>query len=175
MANTTNKMQQIIRFNSLGCSRLLIRAGIDKNSVLTNHSSQKYSTVQTSSNENSQGLKVEQITIPVPWGSVRGQIFGNPKAANAKPLLCLHGYLDNSNSFRPIAPYMTKSDEYYMIALDLPGHGHSSKLPYGIPYSNKMLINTLRRCVRHLDLTKFFFFCHSYGVYMSLFVIEYNY
>ena len=90
--------------------------------------------------------------------------------SNAKPMLCLHGYLDNSNSFKPIAPYMTRTNEFYMIALDLPGHGHSSKLPNGIPYSQRLMLGSIRRCVRQLGLKDFFMFCHSYGAFMSLLV-----
>lgn len=115
-------------------------------------------------------MKIEEITIPVPWGHIKGQIFGNQSETNAKPILCLHGYLDNSNSFKPIAPYLTQSNEYYMIAIDFPGHGFSSKLPDGIPYTPKLFVSFVRRAVRHLDLKKFFFLCHSYGIGTSFMV-----
>lgn len=40
-----------------------------------------------------------------------------------QPVLCLHGWLDNANSFLPLA---TALPELPLLALDLAGHGHSS-------------------------------------------------
>lgn len=37
-------------------------------------------------------------------------------------ILCIHGWLDNANSFSPL---MQLIDDAEIIALDLPGHGHS--------------------------------------------------
>ncbi|MFI3247368.1 MAG: alpha/beta hydrolase [Ferrimonas sp.] len=49
------------------------------------------------------------------------QQWGDPQA----PLiLALHGWLDNSESFYPLVPYCVQGG-YQVIALDLPGHGHS--------------------------------------------------
>ncbi|MBX2837103.1 MAG: alpha/beta hydrolase [Gammaproteobacteria bacterium] len=47
-------------------------------------------------------------------------------------LLCLHGWLDNANSFLPMMPYLPNVD---MVAIDLPGHGYSDHLntSYSIP------------------------------------------
>lgn len=39
------------------------------------------------------------------------------------PVLCLHGWLDNANSFLPLANALP---ELPLLALDLAGHGHSS-------------------------------------------------
>lgn len=116
-------------------------------------------------------MNVEQISIPVPWGHVQGQIFGDHSRNNAKPMVCLHGYLDNSNSFKPMAPYLTKSNEFYLVSIDLPGHGLSSKLPDGIPYTPKLFVSSVRRVIRHLNLKNFYFLCHSYGNGICLLVI----
>lgn len=40
----------------------------------------------------------------------------------APRVLCLHGWLDNAASFTPLAPLLDRLD---ILALDLPGHGHS--------------------------------------------------
>ena len=40
-----------------------------------------------------------------------------------QPVLCLHGWLDNANSFLPLAQAMP---DLPLLALDLAGHGHSS-------------------------------------------------
>lgn len=39
-----------------------------------------------------------------------------------QPLLCLHGWLDNANSFLPLAAALQK---HSLFAVDLAGHGHS--------------------------------------------------
>lgn len=47
-------------------------------------------------------------------------------------LLALHGWLDNAISFVPLSEYL---QNYQIIALDLPGHGHSQHLPAGCDYA----------------------------------------
>jgi len=37
-------------------------------------------------------------------------------------ILCIHGWLDNANSFRPLLPLIQDAE---IVAIDLPGHGHS--------------------------------------------------
>lgn len=48
------------------------------------------------------------------------------------PMLALHGWLDNANSFDRIAPVLAR--RFYLIAIDLPGHGQSTHLPAGSHY-----------------------------------------
>lgn len=45
---------------------------------------------------------------------------------DAPPLLALHGWLDNAASFASLAEYLPGRR---LIALDMPGHGHSDHLP----------------------------------------------
>ena len=113
-------------------------------------------------------MEIKSFEIQVGWGQISGQIFGNNEASNSKPILALHGFLDNSNSFRPLATWLTKSNEYYLIALDLPGMGFSSKIPNGMPYSTKFFVMSLRRVVLHFNLNKFLFLCHSFGCSLAL-------
>lgn len=61
-------------------------------------------------------------------GHIAGLSVGNE---NAPVILCLHGWLDNAASFLPLFEHMltTKSrllKQYCFIAIDWPGHGHSS-------------------------------------------------
>jgi len=55
------------------------------------------------------GLRIEGLC----WG-----------AENLPPLLALHGWLDNAASFEMLAPHL---DTHYVVALDLTGHGQSSR------------------------------------------------
>jgi pimeloyl-ACP methyl ester carboxylesterase len=120
-------------------------------------------------------MEGKNFEIEVGWGQISGQIFGDPNAPNSKPILALHGFLDNSNSFRPLAPFLTQSNEYYLIAIDLPGMGFSSKIPNGIPYTTKFFVMSLRRVVLHFNLSKFLFLCHSFGCSLALAVINLNF
>jgi pimeloyl-ACP methyl ester carboxylesterase len=47
------------------------------------------------------------------------------------PVIALHGWLDNAASFTPLAPYLEGA---HLLALDLPGHGHSQHLPPSAGY-----------------------------------------
>lgn len=57
--------------------------------------------------------------------------------AQAQPrLLCLHGWLDNANSFVPMMPYLPAFD---LVAVDLPGHGYSDPLTKGYQQAEVMV------------------------------------
>ena len=114
-------------------------------------------------------MTCKEISIPMPWGCIKAQIFGDPFKKNITPMLAIHGYLDNSNSFKPLSNYLCK-DEYYMICIDMPGHGLSSKLPQGIAYTPKLFLTAVRRVVKYFQLKDFVFLTHSYGVNMGLMV-----
>lgn len=43
--------------------------------------------------------------------------------SDALRVLCLHGWLDNANSYVPMMPYLPDMD---LVAIDLVGHGHSA-------------------------------------------------
>ena len=66
---------------------------------------------------------MNEITLKIPGFSIAGLTLGKPENP---PILALHGWLDNANSFAPLAPYLQHN--FYLIAVDLPGHGHSSHL-----------------------------------------------
>ena len=51
---------------------------------------------------------------------IAAKTWGNP---NGKPILALHGWLDNANTFDKIAAHLHQ--DLYLVAIDLPGHGLS--------------------------------------------------
>lgn len=72
---------------------------------------------------------MKEFELKIPGFTIACQAFGKP---TLPILLCLHGWLDNGNSFLPLAKLL--KEKYYLIAIDLPGHGHSSHLPEGLNY-----------------------------------------
>jgi pimeloyl-ACP methyl ester carboxylesterase len=124
----------------------------------------------------------KEFQVPCGYGVIFGQVFSaqeDEDLSGKKPIISIHGYLDNSNSFKLIAESLLKNNdfEYYIISIDMPGMGFSTKLPDGIPYSPKVYQMTIRRIVKHFKLTKFTFMCHSMGcshplIYSSCFPSE---
>lgn len=64
-------------------------------------------------------------TPHVPLAALHWPAPGGPR------MLALHGWLDNAASFVPLAAHLDGLD---LVALDLPGHGHSGHRPAAAPY-----------------------------------------
>lgn len=60
-----------------------------------------------------------ELQLQTSQGTVAGLCW---RRENAPRVLCLHGWLDNAASYIPLAPLLDKLD---LVAIDLPGHGHS--------------------------------------------------
>lgn len=71
----------------------------------------------------SAGSAVE-LRLDTRSGELAALQWGDPAAP---ALLALHGWLDNAASFAAIAPLL--AGHRRVVALDLPGHGHSAHLP----------------------------------------------
>jgi pimeloyl-ACP methyl ester carboxylesterase len=100
-----------------------------------------------------------ELRIPTPLGELTALQWG---AAGAPVLLALHGWLDNAASFTRLAPLV--SSHRRVIALDLPGHGHSAHLPAGARrYHFLDQIDTVLDCADALDLDTFDLLGHSLG------------
>ncbi|XP_065332703.1 probable serine hydrolase isoform X1 [Cloeon dipterum] len=118
--------------------------------------------------------KYEEVRIPVPWGHIAGKWWG-PK--NKQPVLAMHGWLDNANSFDPLMKLMPSN--FSLLSLDLPGHGLSSHYPAGIPHHLTEDIVSLRRIIKHFGWQKVSFLCHSMGstyafIYSAIYPKEVN-
>ena len=65
-----------------------------------------------------------QCAVPLEWHvnglKLAGLSWGDP---SNRPLLALHGWLDNAASFSQLAPLLT---DFYVVAVDLTGHGQSA-------------------------------------------------
>ena len=83
-------------------------------------------------------------------------------------LVFLHGYLESCEIWNNFAELF--SDEYFVICIDLPGHG-KSLVPKGIPTVDQMgdaVINVSD----HLGVGGFHLVGHSMGGYVSLSILE---
>ena len=83
--------------------------------------------------------------------------YGDP---SAPPVLALHGWLDNAASFERLAPLIPG---VRLIALDLPGHGHSQHRPAGTWYHYVDYVSDVVATADALGLDRFTLLGHSLG------------
>ncbi len=75
-------------------------------------------------------------------------------------VLALHGWLDNLATFEKLAKYL---DDVRIIAIDLPGHGHSEHLSEGRVYHFIDSVFILDDLIEHLQLDSVNLLGHSMG------------
>lgn len=80
---------------------------------------------------------------------------------DAPSLLVLHGWLDNAASFARLAPRLAA--QYRVIALDLPGHGHSDHLGEGASYHWPDYVRAVLGAADALGLARYVLLGHSLG------------
>lgn len=80
---------------------------------------------------------------------------------DAPVLLALHGWLDNAGSYARLAPRL--ADRWRVIALELPGHGHSDHLPPGMHYHFIDHVRAVLAAADALDLSRYHLMGHSLG------------
>nr|XP_005293104.1 serine hydrolase-like protein 2 isoform X1 [Chrysemys picta bellii]XP_023965610.1 serine hydrolase-like protein 2 isoform X1 [Chrysemys picta bellii] len=101
---------------------------------------------------------VSELKFPVPWGHIAAKAWGSPQG---RPVLCLHGWLDNANTFNRLIPLLPK--DYYYMAMDFGGHGLSSHRPAGFPYHFLDYVSEIRRVTAALKWNRFTLMGHSLG------------
>ncbi|NXN10154.1 SEHL2 protein, partial [Indicator maculatus] len=99
-----------------------------------------------------------ELKFPVPWGHVAAKAWG---PSEGHPVLCLHGWLDNANTFDKLIPLLPKG--YYYVAMDFSGHGLSSHRPAGAPYYFLDYVTDVRRVAAALQWRRFTLMGHSMG------------
>ncbi|KAJ3642709.1 hypothetical protein Zmor_025467 [Zophobas morio] len=116
----------------------------------------KKSNFETSTNfQSSNGL---EIKIPVPWGHVAGKWWG---PTNIRPILVLHGWQDNCDSFKRLLPLI--SQDVSFLAIDFPGHGYSSRIPDGFYYHSMGYVVLIQRVVDFFKWPQVSLMGHSLG------------
>jgi pimeloyl-ACP methyl ester carboxylesterase len=96
--------------------------------------------------------------IALPHLALHAQVWGD---ATLPPLVALHGWLDNAGSFARLAPRLAA--RYRVIALDLPGHGHSGHLAAGASYHYVDYVQAVLAAADALQLDRYSLLGHSLG------------
>lgn len=101
---------------------------------------------------------MRELNVSIPGLELAGLAWGEP---DAPPLLLLHGWLDNAASFATLAPLL--ASRFHVVALDLPGHGHSQHLPEGTIYQHVDYVRAVLAAADALALPRFHLLGHSLG------------
>lgn len=103
-------------------------------------------------------MKAHSPTITIPGFTIAYKTWGNP---DNPPVLALHGWLDNAGSFNLLAPFL--QEDFYLIAIDFPGHGLSSHPPEGCHYHFIDALFSLNQIIHALGLEQVHLLGHSMG------------
>ena len=89
----------------------------------------------------------------------------NPGARHR--VLAVHGWLDNANSFIPLCALLPDVD---LVAIDLPGHGHSAHLGPGAHYHFIDIMSWAHGVAEALKWQNFHYMGHSLGGCIAPFI-----
>jgi len=99
----------------------------------------------------------EELEIVVPGLRLAARAWG---PADAPPMLCLHGWLDNAASFDRLLPLLSGRR---FVALDLPGHGLSEHRGPGATYGFLDTVADVAMAVHALGWARYGLLGHSLG------------
>ncbi|XP_046975397.1 serine hydrolase-like protein 2 [Vanessa cardui] len=111
--------------------------------------------------------KSEEWCVEAIWGKIACVSWGDP---GNSPVLMVHGHMDTAATFIPIVQHLP--DNYYYVAIDLPGHGKSDPFPVGPLVSQAHHMMAIHLVIQHLKCDAFVYMAHSSGVIIG---ILYNY
>ncbi len=101
---------------------------------------------------------IESLTLDVNGAAIAAIRQRDSSNNGQARMLCIHGWLDNANSFVPLMPYLPAFD---LVAIDLPGHGYSDASPGG--YSLHDLSFLIYGVMQALNWEKCHLVGHSLG------------
>ncbi|WP_095110606.1 alpha/beta hydrolase [Pseudomonas sp. Irchel 3E20] len=105
---------------------------------------------------------VEEVRLSLPHIELAAHLFG---PEDGLPVIALHGWLDNANSFARLAP---KLEGLRIVALDMAGHGHSDHRPPGAGYALWDYAYDVLQVAEQLGWQRFALLGHSMGAIVSL-------
>lgn len=104
----------------------------------------------------------EEIRLSLPHIEVAAHLYG---AEDGQPVIALHGWLDNAATFSRLAPLL---DGVRVVALDLPGHGHSDHRPAGAAYNIWDYAHDVLQTAEQFGWKRFSLLGHSMGAIVSV-------
>jgi pimeloyl-ACP methyl ester carboxylesterase len=102
-------------------------------------------------------MTLQPFSLAVAGSTVAG--LRSPVSGGLR-VLALHGWLDNAASFVPLAAQLPGLE---LVAIDLPGHGHSAHLPIGAVYTTPAAITHVLDVADALGWDRFTLIGHSMG------------
>ncbi|MFV0453542.1 MAG: alpha/beta fold hydrolase [Pseudomonas sp.] len=107
-------------------------------------------------------LTFEEVRLRLPHLEVAAHLYG---PENGRPVIALHGWLDNAASFSRLAPLL---DGVRIVALDLPGHGLSDHRPPGAGYNIWDYAHDILQTAEQFGWQRFSLLGHSLGGIVSV-------
>lgn len=107
-------------------------------------------------------VHVEEVRLNLGHIELAAHLFG---PADGLPVIALHGWLDNANSFARLAPRLRG---LRIVALDLAGHGYSAHRPPGAGYTLADYAHDVLRVAEQLGWKRFGLLAHSLGAVISV-------
>lgn len=105
---------------------------------------------------------VEEIRLSLGHIELAAHLFA---PEDGLPVIALHGWLDNANSFARLAPQLKG---LRILALDLAGHGYSQHRPPGAGYALADYAHDVLRVAEQLGWQRFALLGHSLGAIISV-------
>ncbi len=104
----------------------------------------------------------EEVRLRLPHLEVAAHLYG---PEDGRPVIALHGWLDNAASFSRLAPLL---DGVRIVALDLPGHGLSDHRPPGAGYNIWDYAHDILQTAEQFGWQRFSLLGHSLGGIVSV-------
>jgi pimeloyl-ACP methyl ester carboxylesterase len=104
----------------------------------------------------------EEIRLSLPHIEVAAHLYG---PEDGQPVIALHGWLDNAATFSRLAPLL---EGVRIVALDLPGHGHSDHRPTGAAYNIWDYAHDVLQTAEQFGWKRFALLGHSMGAIVSV-------
>ncbi|WP_312929149.1 alpha/beta fold hydrolase [Stutzerimonas nitrititolerans] len=104
----------------------------------------------------------EEVRLRLPHLEVAAHLYG---PENGRPVIALHGWLDNAASFSRLAPLL---NGVRIVALDLPGHGLSDHRPPGAGYNIWDYAYDILQTAEQFGWQRFSLLGHSLGGIVSV-------
>ncbi|OAI94176.1 alpha/beta fold hydrolase [Pseudomonas putida] len=105
---------------------------------------------------------VEEIRLDLGHIELAAHLYG---PEDGRPVIALHGWLDNANSFARLAPRL---HGLRIVALDFAGHGYSGHRPAGAGYALWDYAHDVLRVAGQLGWERFSLLGHSLGAIVSV-------